>query len=223
MLPTALPYHTPAKLSRAFFVRRHTTGQQRQGSSPTPRPPQGGSATSGVWRQGKPAVYRHPKNCTAALDNNKRLWYSIGATDGVWRESVRTSKRANPRGLALFLFAPAGRPMQRPHGACWAVTAKGMGCPLLPSSSPHPTACGPTPSHPRGWAPRRFRSLRSLHKGAARGGTSAALHPDRRHSGGWARGSRSTHQAPPPGRSRLRRCPCRAAWPRCPAARSVAP
>ncbi len=44
MLPTALPYHTPAKLSRAFFVRRHTTGQQRQGSSPTPRPPQGGSA-----------------------------------------------------------------------------------------------------------------------------------------------------------------------------------
>lgn len=118
MLPTALPYHTPAKLSRAFFVRRHTTGQQRQGSSPTPRPPQGGSATSGVWRQGKPAVYRHPKNCTAALDNNKRLWYSIGATDGVWRESVRTSKRANPQGLALFLFAPAGRPMQRPHGAC---------------------------------------------------------------------------------------------------------
>lgn len=104
MLPTALPYHTPAKLSRAFFVRRHTTGQQRQGSSPTPRPPQGGGATSGVWRQGKPAVYRHPKNCTAALDNNKRLWYSIGATDGVWRESVRTSKRANPRGLALFLL-----------------------------------------------------------------------------------------------------------------------
>ena len=88
----------------------------------------------------------------------------------MWRESVRTSKRANPRGLALFLFAPAGRPMQRPHGACWAVTAKGMGCPLLPSSSPHPTACGPTPSHPRGWAPRRFRSLRSLHKGGARVG-----------------------------------------------------
>lgn len=88
----------------------------------------------------------------------------------MWRESVRTSKRANPRGLALFLFAPAGRPMQRPHGACWAFTAKGMGCPLLPSSSPHPTACGPTPSHPRGWAPRRFRSLRSLHKGGARVG-----------------------------------------------------
>src|SRR5699024_6067282 len=44
MLPTALPYHTPAKLSRAFFVRRHTAGRQQQGSNPTPRPPQGGSA-----------------------------------------------------------------------------------------------------------------------------------------------------------------------------------
>ena len=125
MLPTALPYHTPAKLSRAFFVRRHTAGRQQQGSSPTPRPPQGGSATSGVWRQGNPAVYRHPKNCTATLDNNKRLWYSIGATDGVWRESVRTSKRANPQGLALFLFPVKWRRLParlahaaRSHGPC---------------------------------------------------------------------------------------------------------
>ena len=55
--------------------------------------------------------------------------------------------------------------------AYWAITGTGKGCPLLPgSSSPHPTACGPTPSHPRGWAPRRFRSLRSLHKGGARVG-----------------------------------------------------
>lgn len=46
MLPTALPYHTPAKLSRAFFVRRHTAGRQQQDSSPTPRPPQGGRRTS---------------------------------------------------------------------------------------------------------------------------------------------------------------------------------
>ena len=57
------------------------------------------------------------------------------------------------------------------HGPPSASTGTGKGCPLLPgSSSPHPTACGPTPSHPRGWAPRRFRSLRSLHKGGARVG-----------------------------------------------------
>ena len=136
-----------------------------------PARPRAGAQPREVRRQGGPAVYRHPKNCTAALDNNGRLWYSIGCNRrGRARESVRTSKRANPQGLALFLFAPAGRPVQRPHGACWAITAKGMGCPLLPSSSPHPTACGPTPSRPRGWAPRRFRSLRSLHKGGARVG-----------------------------------------------------
>ena len=86
--------------------------------------------------------------------------------------------------------------MQRPHGACWAVTAKGMGGPLLPSSSPHPTACGPTPSHPRGWAPRRFRSLRSLHNGGARVGASAALFPDRRQGGGWARARAAAGRAP---------------------------
>ena len=85
--------------------------------------------------------------------------------------------------------------MLRPHGACWAVTAKGVGCPLLPVQQPAPHGLRAYPFPPkRGWAPRRFRSLPSLHKGAARGGTSAALHPDRRHGGGWARGSRSTRR-----------------------------
>lgn len=103
-------------------------------------------------------------------------------------------------GLLCFKASPSTKPAQHdalgtacsvpPIGhsvgrcACWAywaATGKGKGCPLPPDgSSPHPTACGPTPSRPRGWAPRLLRSLRSLRIGGARVGASAALYPDRR-------------------------------------------
>ena len=165
MLPTALPYHTPAKLSRLFSFGGTEPGRQRRSSNPTPRPPQGGSATSGAWRQGNPAVYQHPKNCTAALDNNKRLWYSIDATDGVWRESDRTSKRANPRGLALFLFLRSTRtaPLRNTYGRSWR-TAEMLHPPNPPllcaraCSGPtrgHSTALHPALSLWAGHRPRR--------------------------------------------------------------------
>lgn len=172
MLPTALPYHTPAKLSRAFFVRRHRTGRQRQNGNPTPRPPQGGSATSEDSSKAARQFVGSQKTAQQGLTTTQGCGIMWVLPRRAARESDRTSKRVSPQGLALFLFAPAGRPMQRPHGACWAVTAKGMGCPLLPSSSPHPTACGPTPSHPARLGPRlpaaagRPRPLLAGHGGA---------------------------------------------------------
>lgn len=113
----------------------------------------------------------------------------------------------------------------QPPGALLIPRAAGMGCPRLPDGSrPHPTACGPTPPHP-GAAGRRACSARCARYASVPRGSAQAppSYPDRRHGGGWARGSRSAHQAPAQGRSRLRRCPCGAALPRCLAARSVAP
>ena len=87
--------------------------------------------------------------------------------------------------------------MQRPHGACWAITAKGMGCPLLPSSSPHPTACGPTPFPPArlGAAPVPFASLTPQMWRAGRRQAPPSFQTAAK-GGGWARASRCTARQP---------------------------
>ncbi len=146
-------------------------------------------------------------------------------TDGVRQAKATALQRGSARkGWPSFFSPRQGARCCARTGLTGRPPAKGWGAPCCMRSSPHPTACGPTPSHPRGWAPRLPAAaglkgpclLASVARGSAQAPPSfqtAAF------GGGWARASRSTHQAPPPGRSRLRRCPCGAAWPRGLAAR----
>ena len=118
--------------------------------------------------------------------------------------------------------------MLRPHGAYRAATGKGMGCPLLHAQqpAPHGLRAYPFPPARLGAAPAsRCGPKRPLLAGLGGARVGTKVPPSFQTAafgGGWARASRSTHQAPPPGRSRLLRCPCGAAWPRGLAARSVA-
>lgn len=118
--------------------------------------------------------------------------------------------------------------MLRPHGAYRAATGKRMGCPLLHAQqpAPHGLRAYPFPPARLGAAPAsRCGPKRPLLAGLGGARVGAKAPPSFQTAalgGGWACASRSTHQAPPPGRSRLRRCPCGAAWPRGLAACSIA-
>lgn len=184
------PYHTtpPPNCQGLFSFGGTEPGGNGKTATPPPARPRAGALPQRT-------AARRPGSLLKVV-------VSCGCYRGGRHATATALQRGSARkGWPSFFFAPAGRPMQRPHGACWAITAKGMGCPLLPSSSPHPTACGPTPSHPARLGPRlpaaagRPRPLLAGH-GGARVGASAALFPDRRQGGGWARASRSTRRVP---------------------------
>ena len=179
MLPTALPYHTPAKLSRAFFVRRHTTGQQRQGSNPTPRPPQGGSALGGR-QQGARQFIGIQKTAPQAL------------TTTVGCDTVRVHRRGRHarasalqrgptrKGWPSFFSPRQGAQCSARTGLAGLSRRKGWGAPCCQAAARTPRPAGlPLPT-PRGWAPRRsvrFAHSTNVARGSAPG---AALFPDRR-------------------------------------------
>ena len=77
----------------------------RYSAEPTPRPPVGGGAPQ-RHEGSEPEAPQPPKSTPPqkkVVDNPKKLCYSEDAPTR--HGNSRTSKRANPKGLALFLFA----------------------------------------------------------------------------------------------------------------------
>lgn len=138
MLPTALPYHTPAQLSRAFFVRRHRTGRQRQNGNPTPRPPQGGSATSEGSSKAARQFVGSQKTAQQGLTTTQGCGIMWVLPRRAARESDRTSKRVSPQGLALFLFRPGRAPDAAPARGLLGYHGKRDGVPPAAKQQPAP-------------------------------------------------------------------------------------
>lgn len=208
MLPTALYYTTPGQLSRGFFRRQPGTGRQRQQPHPPPAPGRvrtsEGTGQAGPNSSGSGNSPRHWGGLTTA-----RRCATIQEHRRWGRASGHFKRGPARKGWPSFFVAWQREVAGVPPAAQWQPPA-----PRGPTGLPFPPcaagrrAC----SAPCG----RFASVA---RGSAR---CAALFPDRRHGGGWARASRSAHHPPAQGRSRLRRCPCGAALRRLLAARSVA-
>lgn len=151
MLPTALPYHTPAQLSRAFFVRRQRTGRQRQNGNPTPRPPQGGSTTSEGSSKAARQFVGSQKTAQQGLTTTQGCGIMWVLPRRAARESDRTSKRVSPQGLALFLFRPGRAPDAAPARGLLGYHGKRDGVRAYPfppgaAGAAPASRCGPSPA-----------------------------------------------------------------------------